>query len=150
MARCARRRERNATAAEKTFPFLSLPTEIRVRIYRYLFSGIQLHALTTSTGSEKSKPLLALLSERLTAVLATCRYIYEEGRDVLYEQATWRFSNSSHLQQFLGKESNQLTIPRIQYIYLTRPEELKFVNTARLTSLNAVIVNVLSADLAGW
>lgn len=66
----------------KPFPFLQLPSELRVRVYRYHFEGVE--AVLDLTPDNYRKV------HRKLAVLRTCRHIYVEASHLFYSSHVFR------------------------------------------------------------
>jgi len=100
------------------FRFLSLPAELRNRIYNLLFNfegGVTLSkrlptsALRSGTHKKVDKVKEGPILSSVLALLQTNRQIYQEARAVFYVQNNLTFYWPLHLQAFLSETSNDRT-----------------------------------------
>ena len=85
---------------------LSLPPELRLRIYEYLYS----HTISSQSVDWRWSYVVPLLRPQLTALLRTCKTIHREAAPVLYGNlnASLVVTNFDHLRYFPGKFPLQL------------------------------------------
>jgi hypothetical protein len=75
----------------KTFPFLSLPTEIRLMIYERIPVIVKVHSIRKEFGSSRFSFTLSMTpccfsiidTTVSTAILSTCRIIFSESKDII-------------------------------------------------------------------
>jgi hypothetical protein len=78
------------------FDFLSLPLEMRTRIYKSLFRGQNLIAQRKTSSEDqgwRGEQLYSNKANLIPNILRVCRQIYEEAHDLMYLMAVVRFRN---------------------------------------------------------
>jgi hypothetical protein len=113
--------------------FLALPTEIRLRIYQYVFDGVKvfIHRAGYFSSCLKVDPGRNLLY--------TCRTCYNEGLEQLWSCATW-------VMGFEGKMGKPALPPRLDPILTRFPDKsyLAFLHHIEINDEYLTQENVLS------
>lgn len=90
------------TTKHDQFPLLSLPTELREKIYVYVFA----HVFARQYKGPSSRPL---------AILQTCTKVHDEASSVLFQRTPLRFM-IGHLQQVSSIPPPSTVIDRFQNV----------------------------------
>lgn len=112
----ARKSRRNRIKPQLQSPFLALPSEIRIKIYRYALTRdepLDLWPHKWTEPREEEKPSVGGLKTRhqqgleyvrkemATGLLGTCRQVYNEAATFFWSDNQFKFSGRSGWQGFL-------------------------------------------------
>ena len=115
-ATMAQKSRRNRTKSQLQSPFLALPSEIRIKIYRYALTRdepLDLWPHKWTEPREEDKPSVGGLKTRYqesleyvrkemaTGLLGTCRQVYNEAATFFWGDNQFKFSGRSGWQGFL-------------------------------------------------
>jgi hypothetical protein len=137
----------------KPLRFLSLPAEIRLKIFKSLFEGAEINVISHNdfvfgleTGLERRQfkfcaRTLVIVPER--GILMSCRLCREEGLETLWSCATWAFKENYeprlHFSAFITRTAHQSWLHLIKHIevfafsYLSRGDFERLPNLKTLT-----------------
>ena len=116
MARTANRGHKNHKKLQSQSPFLELPTELRIKIYRYALvrdEPLELWPHKWVKPREEEKPTVGGLKTRhqesleyvrkemATGLLGTCRQVYNEAATFFWSDNQFKFSGRSGWQGLL-------------------------------------------------
>jgi hypothetical protein len=132
---------------------LSLPGEIRNRIYRFIAvhqEPVQIFAWPQTTGSTIK------FSPRIPALAIACKTTYEEIKAIFYEENTFRFTeyslNHGRLETFrerAGDSASKLTAIKITRVYGIGIFGCTLSFTARVTNAGITISDVSYCYVGG-
>lgn len=87
-------------------PFLSLSSELRVKVYQFLFHGHVIHWVTESFGNTYEK------HGDIKGILFTCSMVYHEARLVLFNSCSVKFLDSNAWERMLQLSPHSAALVR--------------------------------------
>ncbi len=97
-------------------PFLALPAEIRLRIYKLVFEGNEVTVRATRVTTRSFAPSRSP-SFRYQILLA-CRQCNNEARQVFYQQTTWIIGSKQIFKHFISTGSASHDLSYVQRVQL--------------------------------
>jgi hypothetical protein len=119
-------------------PFLTLPSEIRLRIYQFVFAG---NNVTVRPSKKITRSFIFSHTENARhQILLTCRLCHSEGRGFFYSSTTWNIQSSDILFQFISNAMSTNDTAFVKQIQLADVDDLFFLPDDLLPSLKTVAV----------
>ena len=128
-------------------PFLDIPVEIRLRIYRYVFAGSRVFVHATSPDLSDGRKICYAIGCKTHQLLLSCRKTYQEGHSLWYSSTTWTFSSDT-VRSFLDDSRVQPYLAHIKRVRLHDVHDLTQLWTHLLSSLQSVVVDIERTYLA--
>ena len=117
---------------------LDVPSEIRLRIYEFVFQGNCFHI--AGPKDCQCNPCSRSKSKPKYKILLTCRLIHDEARPILYGSTLWIFQGLPRAWKFVDKPRFREGPKYVKYISLSLFGHLERQVLNRLPSLENVII----------
>jgi hypothetical protein len=121
--------------------FTSLPAEIRLNIYKFLFEG---STIKVDNLMDDEIKITAPVVQESFSVLVTCRLVHDEAQTVLAEQSALTILGDCR-KSALPKLLRRVYLPRVQHLILSSPDD--DFRLKNCPNLKRVSINTDNSDI---